>query len=474
MLLSILIPVYNEREHLERSIDRVLQAPLPAGLDRELILVDDASTDGTRARVEELARKHADRIRAFYQEKNQGKGAAIRRAIREMRGDFALFQDADLEYDPRDYPALLEPLLDGRADAVYGSRFASRRVRRVLNFRHELGNRFLTALSNWFTQLNLTDMETCYKAFRAELLRSIPLRSNRFGIEPEITAKLSKRRSIVFEVPIDYLGRSAAEGKKIGWKDGFQAIAIILKYWITDDCFADRSEQALRFGLSRARRYNRWLASAIGPAMGRRVLELEAGFGCLSRWLPRRDRLTLADADPVRVAELKDAWRNHDRVTAERFDPASDALPGGWAGAFDTVIGQQALERAGEEVSALRRWAECLAPGGRLVLILPNAPALYGTLDRALGMRRRYSRRRVRELLAQTGLVEESLRGDHAPASAAWWLQSRIFGCRKVGRLSSAAFDALLPLLRLLHPVTPLPAISLICVARKPGNEKAS
>jgi glycosyltransferase involved in cell wall biosynthesis len=468
MILSILIPVYNEREHLERSIERVLQAPLPAGLDRELVLVDDASTDGTRALVEELGRRHAGRVRVFFQERNQGKGAAIRRAIREMRGDFALFQDADLEYDPQDYPALLEPLLDGRADAVYGSRFASRRVRRILNFRHELGNRFLTALSNWFTQLNLTDMETCYKAFRSELLRSIPLRSNRFGIEPEITAKLAKRRCILYEVPIDYLGRSAAEGKKIGWKDGVQAIAIILKYAVMDDCYADGSEQALRFGLSRARRYNRWLASALAPAMGRRILEIESGFGCLSRWLPRRDRLTLSDADPSRVAELKDTWRNHDRVSVERFDPASGPVPDGWTGAFDTVICQQALERLDEEDAALLRLSDCLEPGGRLVLVLPNAPALYGTLDRALGLRRRYSRRRVRDLLARAGLVEERVRGLHAPASAIWWIQSRVLGCRKVGRLSLAVFEAMLPLLHLLHPVTPLPSISLICFARKP------
>jgi len=472
MLLSILIPVYNEREHLERSIERVLQAPLPDGLDRELVLVDDASTDGTRAIAEALAGRYPGKIRLFFQDHNQGKGAAIRRAILEMRGDYALFQDADLEYDPRDYPALLDPLLDGRADVVYGSRFAARRVRRVLNYRHEFGNRLLTALSNWFTQLNLTDMETCYKAFRSELLRSIPLRSNRFGIEPEITAKLAKRRSILYEVPIDYLGRSAAEGKKIGWKDGVQAIAIILKYWLVDDCFVDQSEQKLRFGLSRARRYNQWLFTALTPSLGRRILEVGSGFGCLSRGLPRRDRLVLSDSDPERVAELKDAWRNHDRVSVERFDPAAGPLPAGWEGGFDTVICQQELERLDDDGGAILRMTTCLEPGGRLLLILPHGPSLYGTLDRALGLRRRYSRRQIREHLARAGLMEEQLRGLYAPASAVWWLQSRVLRCRRVGRLSLAVFERLLPLLRLLHPLTPLPALSIICIARKPGADE--
>jgi len=232
--LSILIPVYNEQESLARIIERVLAAPVPASLRKELVIVSDASTDGTSGILRELAQTHSE-IRTFDQPKNMGKGAAIRRAIQEMTGDYAIIQDADLEYDPADYPVILRPLVEGLADVVYGSRFAMREMRRIVHYHHKLGNLFLTHLSNFFTGLDLTDMETCYKAFKADLVKTIPLRSNRFGIEPEITAKLARRKAVFYEVPISYHGRNYSEGKKIGWKDGISAIWTILKYWIFDD-----------------------------------------------------------------------------------------------------------------------------------------------------------------------------------------------------------------------------------------------
>ncbi len=235
------MPVYNERDSLATIVERVLAVALP-GLRKELVIVDDASTDGTAEILRELALRHPE-IRAFEQPKNQGKGGAVRRAIREMSGDFAIIQDADLEYDPNDYPKLLGPLLDGLADVVYGSRFAPwfaplfppRESRRVGSRVHRSGNMFLTILSNMMTGLDLTDMETCYKAFRADLLKTIPIRSNRFGIEPELTAKCARRKAVIFEVPIDYAPRGYAEGKKIGWKDGLSAIWTILKYRFIDD-----------------------------------------------------------------------------------------------------------------------------------------------------------------------------------------------------------------------------------------------
>jgi len=232
--LSILIPVYNEEEYLARIIERVLIAPIPENFRKELVIVNDASKDGTAEVLRELAQSHCE-IRVFDQPKNMGKGAAIRRAVQEMTGDFAIIQDADLEYDPADYPVILKPLVEGLADVVYGSRFATREMRRIVHYHHKMGNLFLTQLSNFFTGLDLTDMETCYKAFKADLIKTIPLRSNRFGIEPEITAKLARRKAIFYEVPISYHGRNYSEGKKIGWKDGISAIWTILKYWIFDD-----------------------------------------------------------------------------------------------------------------------------------------------------------------------------------------------------------------------------------------------
>jgi len=264
-LLSILMPVYNERAYLERCVERVVAAPLPAGMQREIIMVDDCSTDGTRDLIHHLTARFAPLIRPFFQEQNQGKGAAVRRAVQEMRGDYAIIQDADLEYDPNEYERVLMPLLEDGADVVYGSRFAAGPRRKILNYHHALGNLFLTHLSNFFTGLNLTDMETCYKAFRTDVLKTIPLRANRFGIEPEITAKIAKRGCSIYEVPISYHGRSYAEGKKIGWKDGVSALRVILKYWLLDDCYEERYAHQFLADLTKARRFNHWHAQTILP-----------------------------------------------------------------------------------------------------------------------------------------------------------------------------------------------------------------
>jgi len=233
MLLSVVIPVYNEEETLVEIIRRVLDAPIE--MDREIVLVDDASTDGTPDIYPQLSSRFPGaQIRIHRQGRNQGKGAALRRGFAEARGDIVIVQDADLEYNPQEYPKLLKPILDGRADVVYGSRFVGGEEHRVLYFWHYLGNRFLTLLSNMCTNLNLTDMETCYKTFRAEVLKSVRLRANRFGIEPEITAKVSRGGWRVYEVGISYSGRSYEEGKKITWKDGLQAIYSILRFAIAD------------------------------------------------------------------------------------------------------------------------------------------------------------------------------------------------------------------------------------------------
>jgi glycosyltransferase involved in cell wall biosynthesis len=228
--LSIVIPAYNERPTVEELLRRVAAAPLPAGVEREVVVVDDGSTDGTRELLRALAAAGEPLpFRLIEQPRNRGKGAAIRTGLAAAAGDFLVVQDADLEYDPREYPKLLQPILDGEADVVYGSRFLGG-PHRALFFWHYLGNRFLTTLSNVFTDLNLTDMETCYKVFRREVLDGLELRSDRFGIEPELTAKVARRGARIYEVPISYRGRTYAEGKKIGWRDGLAAIWAILRY----------------------------------------------------------------------------------------------------------------------------------------------------------------------------------------------------------------------------------------------------
>jgi glycosyltransferase involved in cell wall biosynthesis len=225
MKLSVVMPVYNERATLREVVLKVLSVPL----EIELICVDDGSRDGSREILAEL-RSEYPQIRVVLQPHNMGKGAALRRGIQEATGDFVIIQDADLEYDPSEYPLMIEPLIQGKADVVYGSRFLGGGPHRVLYFWHSVGNQFLTLLSNGLTNINLSDMETCYKVFRREVIQAIPIEENRFGFEPEITVKVARRNLRIYEVGISYSGRTYAEGKKIGWKDGVRAVYCLLKY----------------------------------------------------------------------------------------------------------------------------------------------------------------------------------------------------------------------------------------------------
>jgi glycosyltransferase involved in cell wall biosynthesis len=227
MILSVVIPCFNELDTIDGIIKAVLAAPYP---NKEIIIVDDCSTDGTREKLETDIQNSGLVQQILYHETNQGKGAALRTGIAAATGDLVIIQDADLEYDPNEYPRLVEPILNNRADVVYGSRFLGGDAHRVLYFWHRVGNGFLTLLSNMFTNLNLTDMETCYKVFRREIIQNINIEENRFGFEPEITAKVAKLNCRIYEVGISYYGRTYSEGKKIGWRDGFRALYCILRY----------------------------------------------------------------------------------------------------------------------------------------------------------------------------------------------------------------------------------------------------
>src|SRR5450631_1105463 len=344
MLLSILIPVYNERTVVEQSLTLVLAAPLPENMERELVIVDDCSTDGTYAILQGLAAAHPD-IALYRHEKNAGKGAAVRTAISKATGDFSLIQDADLEYDPKEYPRLLRPLLDGHADAVFGSRYLAGDQSRVLPFWHSMMNKGLTVVSNMFCNLNLTDMETCYKVFRTDLLKSVPIRSDRFGFEPEIVMKSAKRNLRIYEVPISYHGRTYEEGKKIGWKDGVKAFAVIVKFWLIDDLYATPYGRGVLNNLTGTPQYLSWVARKIRPHVGDAVLEVGAGIGNISgRLMSRRVLYVAAEKDPLHLHALRNRFLRTPNVVVQHIDPEVQKDLAGLDGCFDTVLCLNVLE----------------------------------------------------------------------------------------------------------------------------------
>jgi 2-polyprenyl-3-methyl-5-hydroxy-6-metoxy-1,4-benzoquinol methylase len=446
----------------------VLAVSAPEIRELEVLLIDDGSKDGSLEILRQLAADHPDRIRLLEQGKNQGKGAAIRRGIAEATGDLILFQDADLEYDPRDYPRLIRPFLEDGADVVYGSRFLPSERRRVLNHRHTLGNKLLTGLSNWFTDLNLTDMETCYKAFRAPLLKSIPIRSNDFAMEPEITAKVAKRECRIFEVPISYLGRTYREGKKIGFKDAFKALRTMVQYSLIDDLYAeDEYGSHILHSLEKANRFNRWMADAITPHVGARVLEIGAGIGNITSWLLPRDRYVASDINPQYLDYLKNLALGKPYLQVDRIDLEDPRCFETWQGAFDTVVCLNVLEHVRDPLIALRNMHGALSPGGRVVLYVPQGPGLYSSLDEVLGHRCRYEKPALAEELRTTGFELESMRDFNHFGIPGWFWNGKILKRRHFSRVQLKLFNMLVPVFRPLDPLVPGRGLGIIAVARK-------
>ncbi|MEZ5333075.1 MAG: glycosyltransferase [Thermoanaerobaculia bacterium] len=467
--LSVVVPVYNERLLVAALLERLLAAEVPGLSGLEVLVVDDGSKDGTREIVRRIARAEPA-VRLIEHERNRGKGAAVRTGIREATGDLIVFQDADLEYDPADLGKLVEPFLDGEADVVYGSRFLAREKGRVLSFRHTLGNRLLTWLSNWLTDLNLTDMETCYKMFRADLLKSIPIRSNDFAMEPEITAKVAKRGCRVVEVPISYAGRSYREGKKIGWRDGVKAVSAMFRFWLRNDLYAeDEHRSHILHALAGARRYNRWMADAIRPRVGERVLEVGAGIGNVTVWLLPRERYVATDTNPHYLTYLRNFATGKPYLEIRAADLSRAADFSAWQGSFDTVVCLNVLAFLEDPVEALRTLHDSLVPGGRLLLYVPRGRHLYSTLDQVLGHRRRYDRRSLSAELEAAGFELESVRHFNRWAVPGWWLNGKLLRRRKFGRFQLRLYDLLVPLLRPLDRLAPWPGLGLIATARR-GN----
>ena len=477
--LSVVVPVYNERYLVGELMRRLLTLSLDGVRELEIIAVDDGSTDGSDEVVAKLAERHADRLRLIRQSSNQGKGSAVRRGVAEATGDLIVIQDADLEYDPRDLARLLRPFREDGADVVYGSRFASSDRRRVIYFRHSLGNRLITFLSNLATDLNLTDVETCYKMFRAPLLKSIPLRCDDFTIEIELTAKVAKRHCAVYEVPISYRGRTYDEGKKIGWRDGLKALWTIGRFWVVDDLYReDEYGGQILHNLERARRFNGWMADAIRPWIGARVLEIGAGIGNITQFLIPRDAYMASDINNNYLHYLANfaagkPYLEVGPVDLERPDTFADLEQ-----RFDTVICLNVLEHVRDPLEALRSMRRALEPGGRLVLYVPRGASLYSALDEALGHRCRYDVEMLQAELAETGFEVERLSLFNRASVPGWWWNGKVRRKRVFSRVQLKLFDLLVPVLRRVDRLLPWKGLGIIAVARRadrrPGTEEAT
>jgi len=468
--LSVLMPVYNERFLVRTAIERVLRFSDPRVRELELIVLDDGSTDGSRSVIEELAEVHRE-IVVRSNPVNRGKGAVLRDGIDMATGEITVVQDADLEYDPTDWSRMLTPFFEAEADAVYGSRFLPGEYRRVLYFRHTMGNRLLTFLSNLATDLNLSDMETCYKMIRTELLRSIPLHSNGFSFEPEVTAKLAGRSARIFEVPVRYAGRTYEEGKKIHFRHALTAIGAVFKWWLVDDLYrADRYGADILTSLSEAPRFNRWMADVIRPHIGEAVLEIGAGIGNLTFQMLPRERYVATDINLDYLRLLKNRAHGRPYLRVERLDLLDNEAFEQLKGQFDTVICLNVLEHVSDEAGALANIFRVLRPGGRAIVLVPRGQWLYSSLDEVLGHVKRYTEQEVLEAMRGAGFDVVTMEKFNRIGTPGWFINGKVFHRRAFPRVQMKALNVLVPAIRPIDRFLPWPALSLVAIALRPSS----
>jgi len=465
--LSILIPVYNEIRTIARLLERVLAVDLPC--ERELVIVDDCSTDGTREFLREFARSKPQ-VRLVLHKVNRGKGAAVRTAIRKMTGDWAIIQDADLEYDPSEYVKLLAPVQAGIADAVYGSRFLTGGYRRVMFFWHTLANKGLTLISNVLNDLNLTDMETCYKLIRADILKNLVIRSNGFDLEPELTAKLARWGARIYEVPISYQGRTYAEGKKIGIRDAFMALKAMVQYRFFDTGYTRHDGFMILQAVRRAKRFNRWLVDQFRDDLGDEILEAGCGIGNLTALLLDRRRLVCIDLEQFYVDRLEQTDGHLANLTVHRADLArrEDMISAIDGRPVDSAICINVLEHIEDEAGVLGNLRAVLKPGGRAVILVPHDPALYTGVDRTLGHVRRYTKDDLRKALESSGFRVLKVWGFNRLGGFGWRVSGHILRRRSLSPGQMTTFEWIMPLARILEKIPFHSHNSVIAVAEKP------
>ena len=410
--------------------------------------------------------KSERRIRLIRHPVNRGKGAAVRTAIQHASGDFCVVQDADLEYDPNEYPRLLKPLLEGHADAVFGSRYVRGEQTRVLPFWHSMINKFLTLVSNMFCNLNVTDMETCYKVFRTDLLKSIPIRSDRFGFEPEITMKSAKRKLRIYEVPISYHGRTYEEGKKIGWKDGLKVFGVLLRYWLIDDLYVEPYGRGSLNNITGTPQYVSWMTSILRPHLKDTVLELGAGIGNIAgRLMGKRLHYIAAEKDPLYLHALHNRFLRTPNVSVRTIDPAVPAHFDAVRSSVETVLCLNVLEYVPDPAATLRSIHATLKPEGILLVLVPQGSRMYGTIDETLGHKRRFEPSSLCEVLESSGFTVQRLYQLNKFGKPAWWLYGRVLKRKHISKITLKLFDKTVWLWRRVDFLFPWQGLSLIGVA---------
>ena len=473
--LSVVVPVFNEKSTILEVVHRILTQDLVF----ELIVVDDGSTDGT---WELLTQVQDDRLVLLRHEVNLGKGAALRTGFSACSGDIVAIQDADLEYDPRELKLLISPIVNGQADVVFGSRFSSRHSRRVLYFWHSMGNRLLTFAANALTNLNLTDMETGYKAFTREVLDSLTVEEDGFGFEPEFTIKVASRGFRIYEVGVSYHGRSYSEGKKIVWSDGVAALRCLAHYSVRERRREGRSAkisakpmtsslEASLDELSDANNYYSWIATLMGRALTGRVLELGAGSGTFTRHIA--ERATSVDAiepsapqfEKLRSLSAECPHVNAFHGTLEKAHELN-------LGPFDNAVLVNVLEHIRDDRQTLRELRTLVRPGGSIAVWVPAYEALYSRFDREVGHFKRYSRKELKALALNAGLEIERLSYVNALGAVAWGLVATLGRQRPTeGHLARLWDRRVVPVISAAERRVTVPwGQSVLLVARVPGK----
>lgn len=469
--LSVLMPVYNERYLVGECIKRVLDTKNNNIFQIELIIVDDGSTDGTREILRKTCVLHPE-IRYIEHEKNTGKGGAIRTAIGYAKGDICIIQDADLEYSPQDYFKIIKPFIDNDADAVFGSRFLVGEYTAVLNFYHKLANKFLTFLVNAITNMTFTDIETCYKAVRTNLLKTIPLRSNDFRMEPELAIKLAKRGARIFEAPISYSGRTKEEGKKIKWTDGVLALGAILKYlFTTDEYYKEDKGTYTLYLLHYARNFYKWTADLIRQHVGQHVLEIGAGNGNLTLHILPRDHYVISDVNTEFLEDHMHKKKIRPFIDVRKIDILNENDFAGLEASFDTVIVSNVIEHVEDDVQAVLNVRKVLKHGGAAIILVPCDPNLFSNLDINVGHKRRYTEASLNTLFEKAGFSVEKIFYYNRLGKIGWFINGRIFKRHFLSPVQIRLYDLMIPLVKHVDNLLPWQGLTLIGVGRLDKNQ---